>query len=336
MRPHDPKPDVENGCHSAPEFLFAAGSSSWTACRLAGQIASLRQSGLSCLDIAREIVDRLDSSELGTLGQALFDVCERADQSGTSNAFHNPDHSRNVGVIWFNLALANNRLAETGGSPCRLTTRELLVGACAAFAHDIDHDGTTNTAVAIGLDGIERNVRVPFRLETLAANRACDILSSHNADPLELSAVRAMILSTDIDDGYRLLDAALGISEQVPAEPYPHFARLSDPRVRLMAAMLRDADIMPSAGLTLRDFDRYSRLIEIERGLAHMSLGPVQAEKFFGDVLHERFVSPPGQLFQSRLDALSAINRIRLADRSLQNLDLESTGRDVVASNSSS
>jgi len=145
-----------------------------------------------------------------------------------------------------------------------------------------------------------------------------------------------MILSTDIDDGYRLLDAALGISEQVPAEPYPHFARLSDPRVRLMAAMLRDADIMPSAGLTLRDFDRYSRLIEIERGLAHMSLGPVQAEKFFGDVLHERFVSPPGQLFQSRLDALSAINRIRLADRSLQNLDLESTGRDVVASNSSS
>jgi len=99
-----------------------------------------------------------------------------------------------------------------------------------------------------------------------------------------------------------------------------------------MAAILRDADIMPSAGLTLRDCDRYSRLIERELGLAPMSLGPTQTETFFGAVLHRRFVSPPGQLFQSRLDALGAINRIRLADKDLQDLDLESTGRDVVAS----
>jgi hypothetical protein len=239
-----------------------------------------------------------------------------------------------VGVIWFNLALANNRLAETGGSPHRLSDRELLVGACAAFAHDIGHDGTTNGAVAIGLDGAEHHVRVPFRLETLAANFACDILRSHNGGPLELSAVRAMILSTDVVDGYEALDAALGIGKTAPLNPNPDLAVLADTRVRLMAAMLRDADVMPSAGLTLRDFDRYSRLIEIELGLAPMSLGPVEAEKFFGAVLHGRFVSPAGQLFQPRLDALVAINKIRLADKALQILNLESTGRDVVASNS--
>ena len=274
----------------------------------------------------------LDASHIETLGRALFDVCEQAERSGTANAFHNPDHSRDVGVIWFNLALVNNRLAETGVSPCRLTDRELLVGACAAFAHDIGHDGAANTKVAIGLDGIEHDVRVPFRLETLAANCACNILRSYNADPLELSAVRAMILATDVNDGYHALDVALGINTQVPAAPNSHFAAFSDGKVRMMAAMLRDADVMPSAGLTLRDFDRYSRLIEAELGLAPKSLGPVQAEKFFCGVLRGRFVSRPGQLFQPRLDALMAINRIRLTDDSLQDFDLELTGRDVVAS----
>ena len=283
----------------------------------------LRQSGLSCLDIARKIVDRLNTSEIGTLAAALCDICEQADRSGTSNAFHNPNHAREVGVIWFNLALANDRLAETGESPCRLTERELLIGACAAFAHDIGHDGATNTAVAIGLDGIKHNVRVPFRLETVAANCACDILRSQNTDPHEVSAVRAMILSTDINDGYHVLDAALGIGAQPPPEPNPNFAIFSDASVRLMAAMLRDADIMLSAGLTLQDFDRYSRLIEIELGLAPISLGPTEAEKFFRAVLKGRFVSQAGQLFQPRLDALIAINSIRLADKNLQNFDLE-------------
>jgi len=314
------------------EFLFAAGSRSWTAHRLAGQIAALRQSGLSCRDIACEIVHRFDPGDSRALGDALRDVCEQADRSGTSNAFHNPAHSRDVGVIWFNLALANNRLAAIGSSPSSLTSRDLLIGACAAFGHDIGHDGTANVMIAVGDDGVERSVRTPFRLETLAADRVCDIMHCRGATASDLSAVRAMILSTDIEGGHRALDLALGIDPDAPPEPIPHFASFSDPSVRLMAAILRDADIMPSAGLTLRDCDRYSRLIELELGLAPMSLGPVQTERFFGAILHRRFVSPPGQLFQSRLDALGAINRIRLADRDLQDLDLESTGRDMIAS----
>lgn len=310
-------------------FLFAAGASSWSPSRLTRHIAIVRQAGLSCRDVGRDIVARLDAPELRTLGDALLDVCERAGRSGISNAFHNPDHSRDVGVIWFNLALANDHLVETGGSACRLTARELLLGACAAFGHDIGHDGTSNTVVASGRDGVERTTRIPFRLETLAADCVCDVLGSHGVDRCELAAVRAMILSTDVDDGHDALDAAL--ATHAPPAPDPRFAAFSDPGVRLMAAILRDSDIMPSAGLTLRDFDRCSRLIEIELGQAPMSLGPVQAETFFGSVLRGRFVSPPGKLFQARLDAIGAINRVRLADRDLEQLDLESTGRDVVA-----
>jgi hypothetical protein len=48
-------------------------------------------------------------------------------------------------------------------------------------------------------------------------------------------------------------------------------------------------------------------------------------------VLGGRFISPPGKLFQARLDALRALNRLRLCDVDERDLDLDSAARLFVS-----
>ncbi len=309
-------------------FLFEASSSRWAPGHLRRQVTLLRQSGLSCHDIAGEILAKLGTGTV-PLDGALLAIAAEADRSGTRNAFHNPDHARDVGVVWLNLALACNRLAAAGKAPCTLSDRELALGVGAAFGHDIGHDGTSNYVAAPGPDGVERSVRIPFRLETVAADRVCDILLSHGADPSDIAAARAMILSTDVEDGHRAVAAAVAGGTDEP--PGAGFAAFAVPAVRLMAAILRDADVIPSAGLSPRDYDRQTKLFEAERRIPGAGLGPTGAEDFLGGVLGGRFISPPGKLFQARLDALRALNGLRLCEAEERDLDLESAARLFVS-----
>jgi hypothetical protein len=295
-----------------PQWLLAGGSGEWTPDHLARLMATVSQSGLSCGDVARSIIGRFDA-DASALHAAMVAVADHADRSGTANAFHNPQHSRDVGVIWINLALANNRLARSGQAPQRLSDRELMLGICAAFGHDMGHDGTSNNVTTTGPDGIARSQRIAFRLETVAADCVCDILHAHGAEAADMATTRAAILATDVVDGYAALETALGGFESGQApKPDGDFAALADPAVTLIAAILRDADVMPSAGLSAGEYDRNTALLERELGFPRHHLGPAGAEEFFGSALGGRFLSPPGKLFQTRLNALRALNRIRL------------------------
>jgi hypothetical protein len=305
--------------------LLDAGVPGWTPDHLAELIVTLNDQSVSCGDVARSMVMQLEASAPSLRG-AVVTIADRADQSGKDNAFHNPQHSRDVAVIWLSLALANNRLARANGASHRLTKRELLLGACAAFGHDLAHDGTSNNVPGNGSDGAERGTRVAFRLERLAADCVCEALQTHRADPAEVAAARAAVLTTDIVDGYAVLDAALspaGLGD----EAAPEFAPLRDPAVALLAVILRDADVLPSAGLTAREYDRNTALLEAELGIPRNSLGPVGTEEFFGRVLRGQFLSPPGKLFQSRLDTLRALNDVRLNREDLRTASLESVDR---------
>jgi hypothetical protein len=307
------------------ERLLDAGSPSWTPDHLAQLIVALNDQAVSCGDVARSMVEQLEASA-PSLRAAMVTIADCADRSGETNAFHNPQHSRDVGVIWLSLALANNRLALAGAAPRRLSDRELLLGMCAAFGHDLRHDGTSNTVATAGQDGVERTTRVAFRLERLAADCVCEALQCHGADAAEVAAVRAAVLTTDIVDGYAVLDAALSPAG-LGHDSGPDFAPLRDPAVALLAVILRDADVLPSAGLTAREYDRNTALLEAELGIPHHSLGPAGTEEFFGRVLRGRFLSPPGKLFQSRLDALRTLNNVRLRRQDLRTASLESVDR---------
>jgi hypothetical protein len=294
-----------------PQLLLDGTSIDWTPGHLARLMASVSQSGLTCGEVVRLIVDRFEARS-SNLAASLLAIADRAERSGTANPFHNPQHSRDVGVIWINLALANNILARSGEAPFSLTDHQIILGACAAFGHDIGHDGTTNSITTTGPDGVMRRERIAFRLEMVAANCVRDILHAHGTIPADIEVVRAAILATDVVDGYAALESALACFDSgEAARPVGDFAAFRDPAATLIAAILRDADVLPSAGFGACQYDRNTALLEDELEIARNGISAPGAEEFFGRVLGGRFISPPGKLFQPHLDDLRALNRLR-------------------------
>ena len=269
-------------------------------------LEELRDTGETCRSIAAKLAAVLAGHCEAGLLRALDAIAAAADVSGLANAYHNPDHSRAVGVSWVNLARINNTLAASGAAAA-IGAHGFALGACAAFGHDLFHDGTTN------MDGPGGKV-VPFRLESLAADFVAMQLAAHGVGRDDVLAARAAILATDVSAGYPVLESALAAGEamEAPALHREEFVRLRDAGPRLLATLLRDADLLQSAGLRAGDHDRATRAILAERGLAGQLSVHATAELLFGKVLKGRFWSEAGATFQPSLDMLRALNTVRL------------------------
>lgn len=242
-------------------------------------------------DICRSLSEQLPDAPV-YLTRALFDVGAAADQSGRENAYHNPLHSRDVGVVFANLVRLQSHLRL--GSPIP-DTIDFLTGCCAAFGHDIGHDGQ---------DGGE-----PFRLEKIAADRVGAIMDFHLVDQHLIERVYCAIMATEVKSGYRALDeAGQGpLSNDVPG----CLNGLTVRKTRDAACLLRDADVMQSAGLTPDDHDRQTARLEKERGIPKHSMGAPGADFFLRDLVMGRFLSDAGHLFQPQLDRLLQLNAVR-------------------------
>jgi len=295
-------------------------------------LEDLRRSRHCSRTICERIIRLLKGSDRDPLAPALLAIAGEADASGLANRYHNPAHSLDVGVIWLTLALLSNRLAERASQPT-LTRHDLLMGCCAAFGHDIHHDGQGNEA--LGPDNAP--VYVPFRLETQAADFVTSRLLASGADADTIQTVRCAILITDVVHGYPVLETALaGGTGAIHADAErPEFAALKRPATRLIAATLRDADILQSAGLTARDHDRQTAALEAERGLPRHALGAEAAEVFFEHILGGRFVSPGGKRFQGSLDRLRELNQRRLSEPAWAKLNLETVAHLCLSASAS-
>lgn len=261
------------------------------------------------------------------LAEALLSVAASADRLDTANAYHNPAHLCDVGLVWINLAFLNNRLPAPQ-KWCDLDDQCLLLGACTAFGHDVGYDRRGNN-VAPGPS--ETAKHDSFRMESRAADIVAGILRHHGVGERHILAARAIILATDIVDGYAVLESCLSARfEQARHSSKREFVAFEHPATLLSAAILRDADILRSAGLTARDHDQQTAALERELGMPR-PFTPDETEHFFGHVLGGRFLSPPGQLFQSRLDALRALNRHRMADERLRTLTLDAVEKTIAA-----
>jgi hypothetical protein len=231
-------------------------------------------------------------------------ICADADRSGRANAYHNPAHSREVGVNWFCLALLHNALCDQAGQE-PLSRSQLAVGLCAAFAHDLDHDGVGNADDA----GVYR----PFWLESLAADHGAGVMATARVGSNDIASVRCAILLTDPRCGYPVLEASLTPDFRVEQTMAlrPEFACLVESSVRLMAAILRDADLMPSAAMTACDHDARTREMLIEQGREPQAQDRSSTDAFLSGLVGGRFLSPAGRRFQSDLDHLKALNAAR-------------------------
>ena len=273
---------------------------------VAGFLNRNREAGLTCMHACADLARHLDPRGHDPLARALVQIGMDADQSGLRNAYHNPAHFLDVGLLWLNLAMAENRSFLSQHNLIRFDDHALLLGCCAAFGHDLLHDGTVNEVPAE--DGVPRHV--PFRLELRAAERAELILRHAGAVAHDVMALRCLILVTDPNSGYDVLERALR-GEDV-SDIRREFKRLSDPLLLEMAAILRDADILPSAGLSPDDHDRNSEALATELHLPPPGLGPKGAEHFLNTMLRGRFLSAAGSVYAPQLKRLIALNQVRL------------------------
>jgi hypothetical protein len=265
----------------------------------------LRAREVSCATIGSAFLERLGVSVTAPLAQALLKICADADQSGRANAYHNPAHSREVGVNWFCLAFLHNALSGHSSGFGLLGASDIVVGLCAAFGHDLDHDGRGNTENG----GFYR----PFWLEARAAEQVASWMEAAGASAEEVAGVRCAILLTDPLSGYPMLEASLKPSFDIEqaVSVRPEFAHLADPAVRLISAMLRDADLMPSAAMAAHDLDARTREMLIEQGRDGAAPDRASTDAFLSGLVGGLFLSPPGARFQGDLDHLKTLNAAR-------------------------
>lgn len=249
---------------------------------------------VSSADACRSIVRQLPDAP-AFFGAALIEIAEAADRSGLFNAYHNPVHSRDVGVIFVNL-MRLQAMLESGAAKPDVT--DFLTGCCAAFGHDVGHDGTDG-----GPDA------EPFRLEKIAADTVGGIMERHTVDFHLIERAYCAIMATEVQNGYRALEKA---GRGPLPEDVPECLRgLAGRKNREIACLLRDADVMQSAGLTAEDHDRQTARLERERGIPAHSMGARGADFFLKDVIKGRFLSAAGHVFQPRLDRLLRLNALR-------------------------
>jgi len=267
---------------SALPLLIAADPASLAGHGLARLQEHLRGEAVSCAELAASMAQASGVDQRAPLALALAAVAAAADRSGLDNAFHNPAHTREVAVNWW-------LLARLHGSAHRPLAREaILLGLTAAFGHDLHHDGRGN-----GAD----DCHVAFRLETVAAAAVDDLLRAAGVSGQCRAAVSAMILCTDVQAGYaQLADPDLAD---------PRFAALADETTLLSARMLRDADLMPSAGTSITAYRARTAELEQEAGLPLGALGGDAARGFFDQVVERRFLSPAAQHFAGNLAAIA-------------------------------
>lgn len=249
---------------------------------------------VSSTEACRSILRQLPQAP-AFLGEALLDIAAAADRSGLGNAYHNPVHSRDVGVIFANLVRLQ-ALLECGAPKPDVT--DFLTGCCAAFGHDVGHDGKEG-----GLDA------EPFRLERIAAETVGGIMERHTVDFHLIERAYCAIMATEVQNGYRALEKSG--RGPLPADVPECLHGLAGRKNREIACLLRDADVMQSAGLTAEDHDRQTARLERERGIPTHSMGARGADFFLKDVIKGRFLSAAGHVFQPRLDRLLKLNALR-------------------------
>ncbi|MEZ0261424.1 MAG: hypothetical protein ACAH80_10470 [Alphaproteobacteria bacterium] len=174
------------------------------------------------------------------------------------HAYHNTSHFREVVSSMARLLTVNNEMAVSGAKGTQLLDSDDMAKCLlAAAAHDLLHDGTNNTA---------GGMYTRYRLEDKAIAAAEPFMALAGMKPRDVEDVRVMVRVTDISrdsagfSPHVMLRQAYAVTfEDIDVEKRLSAKELSrlnkDDTLLLMAALMSDADLSPSAA-TSYDFSR--------------------------------------------------------------------------------
>jgi len=197
-------------------------------------VSGLQEKMTQCFHASARIAGLPANDPLRVAGDRIARDVDAGVGAGGSNPYHNTQHFCEVLLSALYLSLL-----------ARLTAREQTQLLVAALVHDFHHDGTSNA-------------EVPFRLERIAAEAATPYFEAAGVSSDERARIAAMVLTTEVAVGTRfarechLHFAAGGPRPSLSGIPELLAALASDPRLALQAVILGEADILPSAGLTVQ------------------------------------------------------------------------------------
>ena len=211
------------------------------------------------------------------LGLACLDVSTAVATWG-GHAYHSAGHHAEVVT---NTAV----LVElASGLGCPLSPRHVLLLLVAASAHDYRY--------APG-----QAFKVRFAAERVAAEAMDHVARRRGVTPADRADITMLILATE--PGSRRFLASAPV-EDAPEPLQPLMFR---PDLVPLAAMLSDADLLSSAGLTVR-WHQVQRE-RLERELGH-PISPADNAAFFDGVVGPGFLSGPGRHFTPNLVRIRA------------------------------
>lgn len=267
-------------------------------------------------DLATAALDRVGFSAVAPERRAAADLAAAA-ESGARLAYHGPQHTREVLVNALILVEGSDRLRTQGERvPC-LSATDKANQVLAALAHDLLHDGRGNMVA----DGTGAQTRVPYRLERRSADFASAVMQRAGVAPGAIAAVRCLVLATDPTGAHEQIREALSCHARglPPASlPEPELMPLfGDARLAAQAAIMSDADLLSSGGLSARYHAIQCRRLGEELGCP---VGAGSTLYFVDKVVGGSFLSPAGKEFNPVLLRIreTAANQVARQDRKME------------------
>lgn len=225
---------------------------------------SPRPLGSTCAAVSAAIGAPVDAAD-EAVHRASLTIARAIDEQHVHfdrHPYHNRQHFCEV-------VLTAHFLCRLHGLPARDARRVLL----AATVHDLEHDGMPGRAFAYERRSVARGV--PF-------------LARAGVDETECQALAALVVATDPRQGvltarqiHRWHDG--GRKHPAGDVPAPEMlALVDDPSLARAAAILCEADVLPSVGLSVTQALRLQERLAREWGC---TLSPVDKARFIDDVV---------------------------------------------------
>jgi hypothetical protein len=226
--------------------------------------------------LAAGFLDRLGLAE-GPIRQVCLKVAGDVAR-WRGHAYHSARHHAETATN----AMVLTDIAGRVGPAMAPHRRALLLAS--ALAHDIDYEPAQDPPVR-------------FAAEARSARAMDAIGAGCGLGQADIEAVRTLILATE--PGFRAALARLLSAPGAPCD-VPRLVRplAAQPALAELAGVLSDADLLSSAGLTLRW--HLVQLHRLERELGR-PIPPAEDLRFFERIVGDDFLSPGGQHFRPNL-----------------------------------
>ncbi len=229
----------------------------------------------SLWSMVKTVFNEIEKNIPDTVSLAPLATACMAAEKHSDNAYHNEHHNREVTLLTSLMLINHLRDGNKAGFTAR-DARNLLM---AAAVHDLKHDGGSNV-----VDGVHQ----PLRLEKQSLRIASALWKGQDVNKEDFNFICSCVAPTDISSAADKESPRLNL-----VKAFNKVSGAKNMKLHIAAAMLSDADLGPSGGLTPEMFAVNSMLLEEEtKGAVPATKG--SAQYFFNNVLTSFPLSPEG------------------------------------------